>query len=61
MTIDNYNLLFIVYKQNDLFKLYAKKKQDKTYRKIHSYEICYRSGQLGPKRKQGDYQVPEGI
>jgi len=61
LTIDNYNLLFVAYKENDLLELYAKKKQDKGYRKIHSYEICYRSGQLGPKRKQGDYQVPEGL
>lgn len=25
-----------------------------------TYDFCMLSGQLGPKRKQGDYQVPEG-
>ena len=29
--------------------------------KIRSYNICRSSGRLGPKRKQGDGQVPEGF
>lgn len=61
LTIDNFNLLFVAYKDNDLLEVYAKKKQDTKYKKINSYEICARSGQLGPKRKQGDEQVPEGF
>lgn len=28
---------------------------------IKTYEICTKSGSLGPKRKQGDGQVPEGF
>ncbi|WGU69538.1 L,D-transpeptidase family protein [Capnocytophaga canimorsus] len=36
-------------------------KKEHTYRKIISYPICSRSGKLGPKRKQGDGQVPEGF
>lgn len=59
--IDNLNLLLIAYKDNDLIDVYAKTKIEKTYRKIHSYEVCSRSGQLGPKRRQGDGQVPEGF
>jgi murein L,D-transpeptidase YafK len=31
------------------------------YKKIKTYEICAASGQLGPKRKMGDRQVPEGF
>lgn len=61
LTIDNFNLLIVAYKDTGELELYAKKKQDKVYKKIHSYEICYSSGQLGPKRSQGDYQVPEGF
>lgn len=61
ITIDNFNLLFVAYKDNDLLEVYAKTKQETKYKKIHSYEICSRSGQLGPKRKQGDEQVPEGF
>lgn len=61
LSLNNLNLIFIAYKDNDLFDIYAKTKQETTYRKIHTYQICSRSGQLGPKRKEGDGQVPEGF
>lgn len=28
---------------------------------VRSFPVCASSGELGPKRKQGDYQVPEGF
>ncbi len=28
---------------------------------LHTYDICDLSGKLGPKRKQGDKQIPEGF
>jgi murein L,D-transpeptidase YafK len=28
---------------------------------VKSYEVCSTSGELGPKRRQGDHQVPEGF
>lgn len=31
------------------------------HKKVKDYEICSMSGEPGPKRKQGDYQVPEGF
>lgn len=61
ISIDHLNLLLIAYKDNDLVDIYAKNKQVGTYKKILSYEVCSRSGLLGPKRKQGDGQVPEGF
>ncbi|MCG3172375.1 MAG: hypothetical protein GMKNLPBB_00525 [Myxococcota bacterium] len=30
-------------------------------KRIAVYPVCSRSGELGPKRKQGDGQVPEGV
>lgn len=59
--LDNFNLLFIAYKDIDELEIYAKNKTETVYKKVLSYEICSRSGQLGPKRRQGDYQVPEGF
>ena len=61
ISIHNLNLVLIAYKDNDLVDIYAKTKQVGTYKKILSYDVCSRSGQLGPKRKQGDGQVPEGF
>jgi len=61
LSSDNLNIIFVVYKGDDLLEVFAKTKQETTYRKLLSYNICSRSGQLGPKRKQGDGQVPEGF
>lgn len=61
ITLDNLNLLFVAYKDNDVLDVYAKTKQEKRYKKVFSYTICSRSGKLGPKRKEGDRQVPEGF
>lgn len=61
IAFDNINLLFVAYKDDDLLEIYAKKKAETTYKKILSYNVCERSGVIGPKRKQGDGQVPEGF
>jgi len=35
--------------------------KDGTYRRVKGYPVCAASGELGPKRRQGDLQVPEGF
>lgn len=57
----NLNLIFVAYKDIDTLDIYAKATQEISYRKILSYRVCSRSGQLGPKRLEGDGQVPEGF
>lgn len=61
ISLSTMNLLLIAYKDSDELELYAKNKTESTYILIRSYRICSRSGTLGPKRKQGDRQVPEGF
>ena len=61
LSLQNLNILIIAYKDNDVLDLYVKNKNEVRYSKLESYEICSRSGELGPKRKQGDRQVPEGF
>ncbi|MEZ4972617.1 MAG: L,D-transpeptidase family protein [Cyclobacteriaceae bacterium] len=61
LSLDALNILLVAYKDDDVLEVYGKSKQETSYRKIESYEICSRSGQLGPKRRQGDGQVPEGF
>lgn len=58
---DNLNILIVVYKEEQELDVYAKNKNESAYTKINSYKICASSGVLGPKRKQGDGQVPEGF
>jgi murein L,D-transpeptidase YafK len=55
------NILLVAYKEEQQLLLYAKNKSDGNYKKISTYTICASSGTLGPKRKQGDGQVPEGF
>lgn len=38
-----------------------KQKTDGTYALLKTYEICAWSGNLGPKKKEGDRQAPEGF
>ena len=38
-----------------------KMKSDGTYALLKTYPICRWSGQLGPKKREGDMQVPEGF
>jgi len=43
------------------FELYAKNKISDTFTLIKLYKVCALSGILGPKRWEGDRQVPEGF
>ena len=59
--LNEMNILITAYKQEDILEIYAKNKNDKTYKKIAEYKIASKSGILGPKRMEGDLQVPEGF
>jgi len=61
LELTDINLLLIAYKDIGELELYVKHKNEKTYKHVDTYIICSNSGKLGPKRKQGDYQVPEGF
>lgn len=61
LTLDNYYILLAAYKDSDELEVYTRKKTETVFRKLISYPICSRSGELGPKRKRGDMQVPEGF
>jgi murein L,D-transpeptidase YafK len=59
--IKELNILLVAYKAEGEVELFVKTKREHNYRKLASYNVCYSSGMLGPKRRQGDYQVPEGF
>ena len=48
-----------VFKDSSELELWIRQKT--TYRKLKTYSICFYSGDLGPKTRQGDYQSPEGF
>jgi murein L,D-transpeptidase YafK len=54
------NIFFRVFKEEEQLELWVQKNTG-TYQLLETYEICSASGDPGPKRKQGDNQVPEGF
>lgn len=58
---DNFELYFRIFKLEKEFEVWVKNKIDLKYTLLKTITICAASGDLGPKRKQGDYQVPEGF
>ena len=42
-------------------ELWGRNSTDQKFQLIKKYDVCRNSGVLGPKRKQGDLQVPEGF
>ncbi len=49
------------FKKEQKLELWASDSSSSKYKLIKTYPICKSSGDLGPKRKLGDLQVPEGI
>jgi murein L,D-transpeptidase YafK len=50
-----------VFKEEMILELWGRPDRDSPFVYLKEYEICYLSGELGPKRQQGDLQVPEGF
>jgi murein L,D-transpeptidase YafK len=53
-------VLFRTYKKEAEFEIW-KMRDDGRYVLLKTYPMCRWSGQLGPKKRQGDRQVPEGF
>lgn len=49
------------FKLDSKLEVWIKQKASDPYRKLKTYRICALAGALGPKRFEGDYQVPEGF
>ena len=48
------------FKSQNEMELWARNNETSEYKLVKTYRICALSGMLGPKRTQGDRQVPEG-
>jgi murein L,D-transpeptidase YafK len=61
--IEDFNIeLFIrVLKKEKQLEVWVCKKGSGQFIKLITYSICRSSGELGPKRQEGDLQVPEGF
>jgi murein L,D-transpeptidase YafK len=49
------------FKYDSQLEVWVKDKVKEPFKLFKSYKICALAGSLGPKRMQGDFQVPEGF
>lgn len=49
------------FKFDSQLEVWVKNKLSEEYKHFKTYKVCAMAGSLGPKRMQGDYQVPEGF
>jgi murein L,D-transpeptidase YafK len=49
------------FKYDRQLEVWVKGNNKEPFKLFKSYKICMQSGSMGPKRMQGDYQVPEGF
>jgi murein L,D-transpeptidase YafK len=61
IAFNKYELFLRAFKLDQKLEVWAKEKGNASFMLIHTYDICASSGTVGPKRKEGDYQVPEGV
>jgi murein L,D-transpeptidase YafK len=58
---DNFDIYLRAFKYEKIVEVWLKNQEDVKYKLFKTYDICAISGDLGPKRKEGDEQVPEGF
>jgi len=57
-----FSLFLMAFKEEKILEVWISDQgNSKTYRKFISYPFCTTSGVPGPKRKEGDLQIPEGV
>lgn len=49
------------FKYDSQLEVWVKNEKSQPYKLFKTYKVCALAGTLGPKRMQGDYQVPEGF
>lgn len=54
-------VFFRVFKREQLLEVWARDESEAGFTLLNTYPMCGTSGQLGPKREEGDEQIPEGF
>jgi murein L,D-transpeptidase YafK len=55
------NIYLRSFKYDSQLEVWVKYNDQDKYKLFKTYKVCALAGTLGPKRMQGDYQVPEGF
>ena len=60
INLTEFEVMIKAYKYEQEVRVYVKPKKNEVWQLYKSYPFNCTSGELGPKRAQGDYQIPEG-
>jgi murein L,D-transpeptidase YafK len=55
------NVYIRSFKYDSQLEVWVKNDRKEPYKLFKTYKVCALAGSLGPKRMEGDYQVPEGF
>jgi len=59
---DTHTTIFLrAFKREETLEVWVKEANKNTYTLLKTYPFCTSSGVLGPKRREGDLQIPEGL
>lgn len=61
ISIDSFDMYIRAFKFEEDLEIWAKNRDSSEYKLIQTYKFCSNVGSLGPKRRQGDLQIPEGF
>jgi murein L,D-transpeptidase YafK len=61
LSFDSLELFIRAFKSEQIIEVWGKNKDDPAFVILRQYRFCATSGTLGPKRKEGDLQIPEGF
>lgn len=58
---ENIRIAILAFKSERRVEVYARDDQTEQWKKFKTYEFTGFSGEIGPKLKEGDRQIPEGV
>jgi murein L,D-transpeptidase YafK len=61
VSTSNFHLFLRAFKQEKQLEVWVSSSAKGPFTLLETYDVCAASGNLGPKIKQGDQQVPEGV
>ena len=61
LSFSKFQLFLRAFKKEQKLEVWVKENGEPEFTLLHTYDFCTSSGTLGPKRKEGDMQIPEGV
>ena len=57
----SFELFLRAFKEEQVLEVWGRERGTRQFMQLTVYPFCATSGTLGPKRKEGDLQIPEGV